>query len=83
MDSWLGLVETAMFSPSGGWGAICNPEYTLLAGDSAFMAEFLGAAGGREALRQRFLELVDIWEHVDPVFEHGFGQTLLSEIGWA
>jgi hypothetical protein len=80
--SCLAFVDTVLFSPSGGWGAICNPEYTLLAGDSPFVAEFLNKVGGREALRHRFLELVDSWENVDRVFEHGFGQRLLLEVGW-
>lgn len=78
MGSFLGHVDTVMFGPSGRWGAICSPEYTMLAGDGEFMTTFLRAAGGREALHLIFLEYVA--RDID--ISREFGTKLLSEVGW-
>jgi hypothetical protein len=72
-------VNTAVFGSSGHWGAICNPEYTVLAGVDNFMSEYLRIAGGEDRIRERFREYVDWCEGNLPGMHI---RERLGDIGW-
>ena len=55
----LQMSECAMFGLSRRWGAvvgIVGEECTCIGGDEEFMRVFISEAGGRETLRERFLD---------------------------
>jgi len=77
--SILGHFETHLFGRSGSWGVVCSVvQFSWLGGDATLMDSFAGALGGRNAVRQRFLNYArDGWT----VPEASQGQILQS-VGW-
>lgn len=80
-DSVLGHIECAVFGSSNKWGVICSPvnDFCCVAGDKDFMNVFVSSAGGREAVKERFIRFAsEEWE-VDVAYK----DALILAVGWA
>jgi hypothetical protein len=82
----LGILDTHIFGLSGEWGIVSYwDHYFAMGAGSTFMATFINRAGGKRALRERFLEhaLSPAW-HVtgDAEQQRLFKHEVLKSVGW-
>jgi hypothetical protein len=86
--SWLMTPTTAMFGPSGNWGAILDQggaylgvftKYAVVGGEPQFMEELISSQGGMVMMRERFVRF--LFDAEFPVSGE-LRTSLLSDVGW-
>lgn len=77
--SYIHIFDYATFGRSGAWAAMSyHDEFTRIAGEPPFVEAFAQSLGGREAVKQRFLEFQKTgWDAPKDV-----QAKILASVGW-
>lgn len=77
--SWATILDSHLFGQSGTWGVVSYDDYCFcVGGDEKFMDLFTRKAGGRSALKERFLD----YNKALPMISDDLREKILARVGW-
>lgn len=75
----VGIMDSHLFGQSGTWGVVSYSDYCFcVGGDEKFMDLFTRKAGGRSALKERFLD----YNKALPMISDDLREKILARVGW-